>query len=550
MDDDKSSMRIRLIISLLFFITSFSLSQRISFIQCPDEVVKGEKFSAIFGLYANPLDTILIVMSIEGDINPMEALSLDDSIFNLQPATNEIIEKLDLKNHLDEKFSAFVDIGNHSSTMRTYAFIFNPRSSGDFKLKLIPINLSSNLTKKETSIFENQANIKVKQNADRISGFCARFDKNGYIKFTLNESIKNGFTISFWLKTTGMRANVISMTSTIDKSFINVGIKFGRMTFTIKNSIGKFEIDVPKFISDGIWHNFIINADPIKNTLEFFIDGAKAEEIFIPNLKLFELNRPSVKIEYGQIDEIVLYRTSRPDMISKLSQYYAKFDSDVSFLLKFDDKTTTPMGNFSGLESNGVKLVESTAPIYSSAVKITAEIKSNNIVINWEVDNPSLIEKFILERKRNDEIYKQIFEIASSNQKRYSYTETLAEDNVLYYYRVKRVNKDGSYEYSDEVKIGLGLKKDFEIIGNFPNPFNAETKIIYDLFNDTYVRLTVYDIVGREIAVLVDGFQSAGRYEVTFNLNNVKNSDITSGIYLYKLQTQRGFEIRKMIAIK
>jgi hypothetical protein len=124
MDDDKSSMRIRLIISLLFFITSFSLSQRISFIQCPDEVVKGEKFSAIFGLYANPLDTILIVMSIEGDINPMEALSLDDSIFNLQPATNEIIEKLDLKNHLDEKFSAFVDIGNHSSTMRTYAFNF------------------------------------------------------------------------------------------------------------------------------------------------------------------------------------------------------------------------------------------------------------------------------------------------------------------------------------------------------------------------------------------------------------------------------------------
>ncbi len=550
MDDDKSSMRIYLIIALLFLITPLSISQRISFIQCPDKVVKGEKFSAMLGLYANPLDTILIIMSIEDDINPTEAFSFDDSIFNLQPATNEMIEKLDLKSRLDEKFSAFIDTTNHSSMIRTYAFVFNPKSSGDFKMKFIPIKLSSNLTKMETSVFENQVNIKVKPNADRISGFCARFDKNGYIKFTLNESIKNGFTLSFWLKTTVMRANVISMTSTLDKSFINVGIKFGRLTFAIKNSIGKFEIDVPQFISDGTWHNFIINADPLKNTLEFYIDGAKAEEINIPNLKMFELIKPSVKIECGLIDEIALYKTSRPDMISKLSQYYIKPDSDVSFLFKFDDKTVTPIGNFSGLESNGVKFVESTAPIYSSGVKITAEIKSNNIVVNWEVDNPSLIEKFVLERKKDDETYQQIYEITPSNEKRYSYAETLTEDNVLYYYRVKRINKGGSYEYSDEVKIGLGLRKDFEIIGNFPNPFNAETKIIYNLLNDTYVRLTVYDIVGREIAVLVDGFQNAGRHEVTFNLNNVKNSDITSGIYLYKLQTQRSFEIRKMIAIK
>ena len=46
-----------------------------------------------------------------------------------------------------------------------------------------------------------------------------------------------------------------------------------------------------------------------------------------------------------------------------------------------------------------------------------------------------------------------------------------------------------------------------------------------------------FDIVGREIAVLVDGFQNAGKHEVSFNLGNIKVDEITSGIYLYKLQT-------------
>ena len=94
------------------------------------------------------------------------------------------------------------------------------------------------------------------------------------------------------------------------------------------------------------------------------------------------------------------------------------------------------------------------------------------------------------------------------------------------------------------------MKKDFEIIGNFPNPFNSETKIIYTLISDTYDKLTVYDIVGREFAVLVDGFQNAGKHEVSFNLGNIKVDEITSGIYLYKLQTQKGYEIRKMVVIK
>jgi len=72
----------------------------------------------------------------------------------------------------------------------------------------------------------------------------------------------------------------------------------------------------------------------------------------------------------------------------------------------------------------------------------------------------------------------------------------------------------------------------------------------YTLLCDTYVKLTVYDIVGREIAVLVDGFQNAGKHEVSFNLGNIKVDEITSGIYLYKLQTQKGYEIRKMVVIK
>jgi hypothetical protein len=87
---------------------------------------------------------------------------------------------------------------------------------------------------------------------------------------------------------------------------------------------------------------------------------------------------------------------------------------------------------------------------------------------------------------------------------------------------------------------------DFSLAQNYPNPFNPSTKITYTLKSSSTVRLSVYDLLGREAAVLVnDERKAAGKYEVTFNSTNV-----SSGIYFYRLQTDNFVKTNKMVVIK
>jgi flagellar hook assembly protein FlgD len=83
------------------------------------------------------------------------------------------------------------------------------------------------------------------------------------------------------------------------------------------------------------------------------------------------------------------------------------------------------------------------------------------------------------------------------------------------------------------------------LLQNYPNPFNPETQIDYFQPAQGYVRLEVYDILGREIATLIDGLQPAGNHSVKWDA-----SSVSGGIYFYRLQTAGHIEARKMILLK
>lgn len=82
--------------------------------------------------------------------------------------------------------------------------------------------------------------------------------------------------------------------------------------------------------------------------------------------------------------------------------------------------------------------------------------------------------------------------------------------------------------------------------GNYPNPFNPTTRIRYSLEQAGSVRLTVYDLLGREVAVLVDGTRASGRHEATFDA-----ARLGSGMYLYRLMVDgREVATRRMTLLK
>ncbi|MEW6508557.1 MAG: T9SS type A sorting domain-containing protein [Bacteroidota bacterium] len=103
-------------------------------------------------------------------------------------------------------------------------------------------------------------------------------------------------------------------------------------------------------------------------------------------------------------------------------------------------------------------------------------------------------------------------------------------------------------EVSVEEENGLGeIPAGFSLEQNYPNPFNPSTTISYQLANGGYVQLKVYDVLGREVATLVDEYKQPGRYSSTFY---TLRSTLSSGVYFYRLTTPTSTLTKKMILMK
>jgi hypothetical protein len=96
-----------------------------------------------------------------------------------------------------------------------------------------------------------------------------------------------------------------------------------------------------------------------------------------------------------------------------------------------------------------------------------------------------------------------------------------------------------------DVAENPGIPTQFELSQNYPNPFNPSTNITYALVKSEQVRLSVFNILGQEVAVLVNSVQNPGQYTVTFNGNG-----LTTGVYFYRLQSASNMSTMKMMMIK
>jgi hypothetical protein len=91
----------------------------------------------------------------------------------------------------------------------------------------------------------------------------------------------------------------------------------------------------------------------------------------------------------------------------------------------------------------------------------------------------------------------------------------------------------------------IGIPDKYELLQNYPNPFNPSTTIKYSIPEEGFVNLTVYNIIGQDVAELVNEHMRAGYYEVTFNANN-----LSSGFYVYRITSGKFIETRKMVLLK
>ncbi|MCB9250222.1 MAG: T9SS type A sorting domain-containing protein [Ignavibacteriales bacterium] len=129
-------------------------------------------------------------------------------------------------------------------------------------------------------------------------------------------------------------------------------------------------------------------------------------------------------------------------------------------------------------------------------------------------------------------------------QKKYSFVDATVNGGSNFAYRLKQVDIDGSYEYSDVVEVQVVPTK-FALDQNYPNPFNPTTKINYSVPSKSLISLTVFDVLGKEVVKLVNEIQDAGVYEASFDA-----SQFTSGIYFYSLHAGEFTQTKKMMLVK
>jgi hypothetical protein len=97
---------------------------------------------------------------------------------------------------------------------------------------------------------------------------------------------------------------------------------------------------------------------------------------------------------------------------------------------------------------------------------------------------------------------------------------------------------------------GSESPNEYKLFQNYPNPFNPATKIKFQIKDSRFVTLKIYNILGKEIATLVNEKLNAGTYETQFSINSITNNQLSSGIYFYKLETESFSDVKRMVLIK
>ncbi|HMU42504.1 MAG TPA: T9SS type A sorting domain-containing protein [Ignavibacteriaceae bacterium] len=181
----------------------------------------------------------------------------------------------------------------------------------------------------------------------------------------------------------------------------------------------------------------------------------------------------------------------------------------------------------------------------------TAAQLNGNVTLNWETASEINNNGFEIERAADGGSWMRIGFVSGYGTSTEMHSYSFSDNNInagKYFYRLKQLDYNGSFKYSDLVEISVAPET-FKLYNNYPNPFNPTTNIVYGLPIDAQVSLHVYNSIGEQVAELVNGFQSSGLYKITFDATS-QNHSLPSGIYFVELIANGNVQRIKMLLMK
>jgi len=198
--------------------------------------------------------------------------------------------------------------------------------------------------------------------------------------------------------------------------------------------------------------------------------------------------------------------------------------------------------------TSGVVLLTENNGIPVELTNFSGRVKGNSIVLNWQTATELNNNGFNVERKYESGEWLEVGFVpghGTTTEKQFYSFKDLPDQTGKYSYRLKQIDYDGTFDYSNEISIDYHSSFIYQLEQNYPNPFNPLTIIKCQIPKLSFVTLKVYDVLGNEISTLVNEKIPAGSYEVDFDA-----AGLPSGLYLYRLQAEDFVDTRKMILIK
>lgn len=375
------------------------------------------------------------------------------------------------------------------------------------------------------------------------------------------------FTIESWVQTSSTDAPVLSTRPDDFHSAYPFELRVsaaGEAELRCADGQRSYSSGRGPFIADGTWHHLAVSwcADSLRFML--FVDGTAADTLDVPPAMrgitgrqlLVGTNIPRSQFLRASFDELRIWETCRNEQ--EVAYYrdlaVSGYETNLHVLFSFDNADDGKLPGQSQLDSlwlyafNRPRVVVSTTPLRIELLAFDARLAGDSVRMSWETYDESKVHSYEIEKRTESgrfSVHRHIEPLRNVERHQvYEFADSWGGREIAYY-RLRKINTDGTVLFSQEVPIGTEAILNFVLGDNDPNPFVESTVIRYTLSKRTRVDLAVYDIMGTEVAALVGERQEPGEYAVTFPAK-----DLPGGIYFYKMRTSTGSQTKKMYLAK
>jgi len=377
------------------------------------------------------------------------------------------------------------------------------------------------------------------------------------------------YTVEFWMRTTDLNEVVLSTWNGEERSdyplelIVDAG---GRLRYYRGEAGQHVSMATATPVADGQWHHVALTHDPAAGWTRLFLDGGAADSLYSPVMPAIA-HRSAVALGgrvpvqqaaegtmpgfTGLLDELRLWpRARRAHELRRTMHQPLEAGGGGVVLLGFEEVIP---GELVEQRSPRTERVFSDLAFYYPVRNMQAVVEEEGVLLTWETEDPHTT-AFVVERSTDGAFFETVTEVAASSSGDgggeedgfFEYHDTEVSAQVVFF-RIRQRFEGGAERLSGTIKLGLGRnEEDVNLIGNFPNPFNPNTTIVYEVRQPQRVLIGVWDLSGQSVAELVDRVHQVGTFEVRF-----EGADLPSGTYFVRLQSSKGpMHIHKMVLMK